>query len=104
MFEIKKVEPVGTRTYRALVKRASGPCTLDDVTEPAYPPSPQGENLRRTRVASAMSVRELAKALGIGVVDLSAVEHGRAVFVDANDWDRALALAATSQTAGKGGE
>lgn len=102
MFEIRKVDPIGTRTFRALVKPRSGPCTFQDVTEPTYPESPGGDNLYRTRVASMCSVSTLAKRLGMSAPNLSAVEHGRAVFVDIDDWDRALDAARRTPSAPPG--
>ena len=90
MFEIKKVDPIGERTGRALVKPASGPCVFRDVTEPVYPPSPRGENLRRTRVAMIKSQRDVSRALGISVEQLSGLENARYTFGDPADWDRAL--------------
>lgn len=104
MFETRKVEPVGERTFRALVKPRSGPCTFQDVTEPTYPDEPRGEKLRQARIAISKGVDTVARKLGIGPADLSAVEFGRAVFASPADYDRALeairSLAAPAPTPG----
>jgi hypothetical protein len=60
------------------------------VTEPTYPENPQGDNLRRTRVAMSKGLREVSRALGISAENLSGLEHARYTFADPTDWDRAL--------------
>lgn len=84
------VEPVGTRTFRALVRRSSGPCAMEDVTEPKYPASPRGELLRRQRVDAGVSLGALARALGITAADLSGLEHGRKDLRFIEDWGRVV--------------
>lgn len=84
------VEPIGTRRSMALVKHASGPCTIEGVELPEYPPSPRGRALRDARVAKAIGVRDLAHVLGISAVQLGELERGRLVTDDAG-WDEAMA-------------
>ena len=83
------IEPIGTRTSRAFVTRASG-CDIETMTTPVYPPSPRGEELRRVRVAFDRTLGEAARLLGLRPLDVSDLEWGRATFATDEEWNAVL--------------
>lgn len=72
--KLRDVPSTGMRTGMTI----HGPLTLPD-----YPPSPEAAALRQARVDAGISLREMARRLGISAVDLSAVERGSKV---PEDW------------------
>ena len=70
--------PTGVRTVRD-VCGVYGPIEI-----PAYPPSPQGQALRNARVAAGLSLRELARRMGLRAQRLSDIERGAAA---PDDWE-----------------
>lgn len=91
-FAVEAVAAIGKRTGPAFVSRRDGSCSYEDVTTPVYPESPRGELFRAHRVALGVSLRQAADALGLSAVEVSGLEHGRYVFTDAGEWDRAEIL------------
>lgn len=89
-------KPIGTRTAY-LVCGVHGPIEV-----PEYPPSPQGRAFRNARVAADMTLREMAKRLGLSAVHLSDVERGAAVPEDWTAFWRASELPGTPQEGGNG--
>lgn len=90
------VTPTGSRAAAALVMR-SGPrgrvCSQEVVALDTYPPSPEGEELRRVRVHEAdLTLREAARCLGITPSELSALERGSARFEELAGWAAAREL------------
>lgn len=71
-------------------------CEWKDIDSPKYPPSPEGEELRRLRVHEAdLVLREAAKRIGITPSELSSLERGSAVFADPGGWELARTLLLT---------
>lgn len=76
MINLVYQQPVGKRTATAF--GVHGPIEL-----PEYPPSPQGRAFRDARVAAGLTIREMAKRIGLSAVHVSDVERGAAV---PEDW------------------
>lgn len=75
MLVLFPVAPIGFRKVRVLTCPGA---QLREVEEDLYPVSPQGEELRRTRVEANMTLRECARLLGIRPIELGDLESGRA--------------------------
>lgn len=92
----RPVEPTGTERHRVHVQRATPRgrvCEWRDVDSPTYPPSPEGEELRRLRVRVAdLVLREAARRLGLSPAELSGLERGSLTFVDPRGWSLARSL------------
>lgn len=98
-FTVVPVTPTGTHTGPAFVTERRGRCSYRDITTPVYPPSPQGEDLRRARVVYGLSLREVATALQLSAEQVNGLERGRYAFDNGDDWARALeVLGAGRQT------
>lgn len=90
-FETKIVEPIATRPALAFVCRKDGPSGIAEMPLASYPPSPRGKAFREARLAPPYrTLGDAAKALGMRLVDVSALEMGGRVFVDDEDWARAM--------------
>jgi hypothetical protein len=85
--KLHPVGPICSRPAVALVRR-DGKCNLEAIDSPQYPESPRGEELREARLASSISMGDLARKLGIGPAELSGLEHGRFT-TDAEGWAEA---------------
>jgi hypothetical protein len=79
-------KPIGTRAVRSACG-AHGPIEI-----PEYPPSPQGRAFRNARVAADVTIRDMAKRLGLSAVHVSDVERGAAVPEDWSAFWRASEL------------
>lgn len=69
------VEPIGEETRNCFVD-GIGIHEMAPLTSPVYPKSDRGEALQRARLAMNVSFGDLARALCIGPVDVSALERG----------------------------
>ncbi len=88
-FAVVEVAATGTETSNAFVMRSGGDCKFQPLTEPTYPPHPEGEAFRAQRVHYGWSLRRAAEALGLSPLQVSGLEFGRYTFVDPNDWNEA---------------
>jgi hypothetical protein len=89
-----RVEPVGTVSANAFWdghdEQGNHVGGFGPVERHQYPHSPRGDNLREMRVASRVTLREAADALGLRAEELSGLEHGRYCFADASAWESAM--------------
>lgn len=84
-------KPIGTRSVHSACG-VHGPIEI-----PEYTPSPQGRAFRNARVAADVTIREMAKRLGLSAVHLSDVERGAAVPEDWSAFWRASELPGTGE-------
>lgn len=77
------VPPVGTRRERVLVHGQ-----FVDVDVPVYPPSPEGDALRRARRAAGVGLREAARRAGITATQWSGLECGQLALASGEAWER----------------
>jgi hypothetical protein len=91
------VEPIGKRTvvgfYDGRDERGNDIGGHGPVELPEYPPTPEGELLRQTRVSLGYSLREAAAHMSLRPVELAALERGSLRFLADAEWKAArLAL------------
>lgn len=88
------VKPVSTRRSGAFVdgvdpKTGKRFGRFETVDFPVYPPSHDGRELRAERVRLGLSLRDGARLLGLGLVELSGLETGSHTFATAEEWAEA---------------
>lgn len=94
LFPITAVEPTGSNFGGAFVSRKDG-CSVEFADRPTYARDPRGDAFRRARQDAGIFLVDAARILGITVVDVSGLEHGRVRFVDDGDWERAMRIVAS---------
>ena len=73
---VRPVMPIAMRPSAAFVTRPGG-CRLSVTEQPVYPTSDRGERLRKLRVDAGLTLGEASRRLGLRIVELSDLEHGR---------------------------
>jgi hypothetical protein len=86
------VAPTGLGPSAAIVHSDDG-TFLDMSQRPTYPPSERGSRLRRERHAAHCSMGQLARAIGLRVFEVSALELGE-LTTDEAGWEACLAAVA----------
>lgn len=89
------VTPIHHRRSMAFVSRRDDGapdglrCGIEPIDQPVYPPSPEGEKLRKERQRAGLGLGEGARALGLSAMEMSQLERGSRRFELAYDWIRA---------------
>lgn len=90
------VAPTGTRTSNCFWdghdKQGKAIGGFGPVELKTYPPHPRGEELARIRKAGYVNLGLAAGLLGIRVVEMSGLEHGRFTFETDAEWDKAESM------------
>lgn len=88
--KLEDITPTETKRVLAFVSRPDGSGGVEPVTSRAHPPTKQGELLRAARKFKGLHLGDTARALGLSVTDVSAIERGAMQAVDEQEFTRVI--------------